>query len=273
MIERHEIIQRVFGDDNRFGVPSGPALVYCYRRFGFTPYGSDDHKRVCRYVVPTAVDGLCVTLLFGGKTCYIHDSMCQEVMARYYGEEQRPWWDWWRLCGEWAAEQGTFLYADGLADAELYKSQAEEWLAEQGVVGEVSADEWEKEWSDKYFSHIQSHNDQVRDAFKQVEPFPENQIPGAFMQQCQDAFEASLRDLLRPVQVRDVFINILGVCDKETFTKVVEPSFMAGYGVVTDVYKNYDLYLEYLNLAYDTGVGDLFVGMNLVLNKLRAGDQ
>lgn len=174
---------RVFGSEHSW-IPAGPALVYCYRRFGFTEYGSDSYKSVCRYNIPTDVDGLFVGLLFGGVTCFIGSPMTADVSEKYYRSGSQR-----------------------------------------------------------------------------------------FLNEYHRAFESALRDLLRPVRIRDVYVNILGECndlgewdeDKEIFADEVDRSFMAGYGVVTEVYKDFDLFLNYLDYARTMGDGDLHTGMKKVM--------
>ena len=152
MIVNH-IIKRVFGDECDFSIPSGPALVYFYRRFGFTSYGSDAQKSLCRYVLKTAIDGLWVAFHFGGTSCYIHASMTDELMFEFEREERRPVTEWWERCGQWALAQNKRLLVESFEDLDLFVAQAEAWLVTQGVTEEITEEEFLETWSEPYFRH------------------------------------------------------------------------------------------------------------------------
>lgn len=274
MIVEH-IIKRVFGDEYKFSIPSGPALVYFYRRFGFTKYGSDAYKQLCRYVLKTAVDGLYVSFLFGGTNCYIHGSMTDELMFEYEQEERRPLTEWWKRCSQWALAQGEGLLVEAFEDLDLFIEQAEAWLTTQGVTEEITEEEFIKAWSEPYSMYRSENNGRIRDAYEQIEPFLEvEENQSEIGQRCETAVEAVLLDLLRPVSVRDVYINVLGEVDPGEWDEETERydnqpdepiSFMAGYGVVTEVYKDFDLYLEFLDAVREHGDGDLLAGMRTLL--------
>jgi len=242
MIIKH-IVSRIFGDEYDFSIPAGPALVYFYRRFGFTEHGSDADKWLCRYVLPTAVDGLWINFSFGGVNCYIGTSMSDVLEEKYHNAERRLVTEWWERCNQWADGRETPLLVSPMENISLFVDQAETWLTAQGITEELTEEQWSKTWSGPYYKHRKAHNDRVRDAYKQIEPFPERDAPNIseFGKSCETAVENVLRDLLRPVAVRDVYINVLGHADLGEydeehcrFVDEAERSYMAGYGIVVE---------------------------------------
>ncbi len=138
------------------GVDAGKAFLYLFRRFGPPEHGSDPRKEVCIYVLPTAISGLCLTILIGGRTAYIQDWATRTVWNTYYQAAPRTGGD------------------------------------------------------------------------------------GKFCQQCEQVFTDTLRELLRPVRVRDLYINLVGEVavaelgpwsdTAKRFTNEVEPFTDAGHG-------------------------------------------
>ena len=177
-----EVFERI--GDERIGeygdIDSGNALVYLYRRFGFTPQGSDAYKRVCAYYVETPLKDTYLTFFIGGSQTFIG----------------------------WTAKQNLFDRLDD--DTE-------------------------------------------------------------FAKQCKDAAEACLRDLLRPVFVRDVPITLLGKATTEELDQYDEAprSRMAGYGVITECYEDPDVYFDFMKFVREQGGGDLIAGMKSILEQVR----
>jgi hypothetical protein len=99
----------------------------------------------------------------------------------------------------------------------------------------------------------------------------------------EDACEAALRDLLRPVFVRSTPINILGEIadplmlgkwDEEQGRYDIEadPHWTAGMGMELEAYRDHDMFLNLLEVMASMGSGNLQEGMRVALKKLR-GEQ
>lgn len=291
MIGVKEYIKDIYSIDG-FGIPSGPALVYLYQRFGFTPHGSDDYKQVCRYIIPTQMAGVYVSFNFGGATCYIGAPMDEEVEVLYHEDDRRPVREWWARCAAWAEAQGMPRLIDIFhvrGNEELFESQAKTWLQGQGVdLATLTQEQWDTEWGGRYCDYVHTHNERVADAYRQVEPQPKYPWPGGdgeFVTAVHTAVADVLRDMLRPVQVRDVFINILGPMkdsdlgeydeERECFVNEAERSHMAGFGVPEDAYNDPNLFIDAMHDIRRFGQGDMVAGLTAVrslLAQLAEGD-
>ena len=96
-----------------------------------------------------------------------------------------------------------------------------------------------------------------------------------FMKLAGEALESGIRDLLRPVYVRDVPITLLGRAteselgeyleDEEQYENEVPRSKMAGYGIPHDLYEYPELFFEFVMLLREWGGGDIGKGMELVM--------
>jgi hypothetical protein len=246
MSEDRKIVKKVFGDvADEFGrVPGGPALIYLIRRFGYTGWGSDAHKEVCTYYLPTDMEELSVDISIKGKHAWVKSSMADEgtdsLYWKYQMELGRPYQEWHDRCRDWVASTGRSF---------------------SGKV--ISTDE------DKA----------LRREYEAIEPSPPLYIepePGSIRHQVYTALEAALRDLLRPVFVRSAPINLLGPVkdegllgewleDEERYTNCVDPHWSAGKGMELEPYRDHALFLDFLDATRERGGGDLFAGMKLAL--------
>jgi len=89
--------------------------------------------------------------------------------------------------------------------------------------------------------------------------------------QAMQAMEVAIRDLLRPVYVRDVPINCYGCvpdeeCDK--LPKAVEPYHAAGYCVPSEFYQDTDRWEQFCDALEMLGNGDFGKGMDCVIRDL-----
>lgn len=86
-------------------------------------------------------------------------------------------------------------------------------------------------------------------------------VATVYMQQIHQAVEDCLRDLLRPVRVRDVAINLLGVVPDADVNDEAERSPAAGYGVPGDCYREPGLFFDFVKWVREQGDGDFVAGM------------
>ncbi len=200
MFSMGKIAKRI--GDERIGdscnVASGSALVYLYRRFGFTQFGSDPDKAVCRYLIETSMRGFYLVFDIGGVNTFIRCTADYALFDRYGQEAQAA--------------------------------------------------------------------------------YPETT---EFMCECHDVAEACLRDLLRPVFVRDVPITLLGratAAELGEYNEEVERppneaqrSLMAGYGVQIEAYQEPNRYFAFMGLVEGAGGGNLVEGMKAVTELINKG--
>lgn len=239
MTEIREIVRKILGEAaDKYGrIPAGPALLYLIRRFGYTEWGGDDHKEVCCYYLPTTVKGARVHITVKGTVAWLGLGFSDDSLDwACEMEARRPYQEWHDRCRAWAASQGRQFGGDIRPTAE-----------------DVA----------------------LREAYQEIEPFPPQYIdpePGSERYKVLAALEGTLRDLLRPVFVRDVPINILGEVElvwsdeKEAYDlDTVEPHWSAGKGMVLEPYRDHDLFLDFLEVTRERGGGDLFAGMKAAL--------
>jgi len=297
MIIRH-LIQKVFGDNAKcgFGVPSGNALLYFYRRFGFTSYGSDYYKQVCNYFLPTEIEGLHVSFSFGGSPCYIGPSMSDDLSREYWLDMTKKRRDYYTRREAWALENGMeylvdIMSAHGSPEKEaLLFEQSNRWLEKRDDYAAMTNDEdtwFSEEGSKLYFAHVDKNNEIVSAAYEEVEPrsvYTSDETT-EFGLQCETAVTKVLASLLEPVAVRDVMINIIGSdSDGVVFNDGVEEdgdeddgdedgdiygwSSMAGYGIPSDVTSDFDQFLKIVDVVRGLGDGDFSNGVDLAIEKI-----
>jgi len=297
MIIRH-LVRKVFGDNTEygFGVPSGNALLYFYRRFGFTSYDSDDYKQVCQYYLPTGIDGLYVSFSFGGSTCYIRPSMSNELRQKYWLDTTRDRREYYTRREAWALENGMeylvdIVSAHGSPEKEaLLIKQSNAWLGKRDDYAAMTNDEdtwFSEEGSKLYFAHVEKNNEVVSAAYEEVEPRSAytGEATTEFGLQCETAVEKVLTSLLEPIAVRDVMINIIGSdsdgvafddgvgedgdeddCDEDG--DIYGWSRMAGYGIPSDVTSDFDKFLKIVDVVRGLGDGDFSNGVDLAIKKI-----
>lgn len=97
-------------------------------------------------------------------------------------------------------------------------------------------------------------------------------------QACIEACAATLRDLLRPVRVRDVWIDILGRTEpgdlgkwnevEERYENTAAPWHAAGYGVPEGCYDDPVLFIRFMTLIKELGDSNVANGMRQAINQL-----
>jgi len=86
--------------------------------------------------------------------------------------------------------------------------------------------------------------------------------------ECNQAFEAAMRDLLRPVYVRDVPINCYGLVlddDLGTCPSHVEPYHAAGYPIPQAFLRDTDRYVQFTDALSTLGDGSMDKGIDRVI--------
>lgn len=175
------------------GPQGGPAFAYLWRRFGPSPHGYDDHKELCCYYLGTPLDGCLLWLSPRGAGVGTGYLITCELNARV----ERPRTLYCRKIAAWARANGRDPGSVFFMPKVLKRAEEE---------AGIRFPRWEnvQEW--------RTCRKVVRDI---------NQ-----------ALLDALRELLRPVFVRDVAINVLGVC--KGGGGAVPASPLTGLGVPLD---------------------------------------
>ena len=82
--------------------------------------------------------------------------------------------------------------------------------------------------------------------------------------ECNQAFTATMRDLLRPVFVRDVPINCYGRIEDAEVEKLpdsVERSYMAGYGIPFAIVSSEERFQQFCDAVLTLGYGSYEAGV------------
>lgn len=152
------------------------AFSYLYRRFGEPSGKGDDYKVICEYIFTTPMKGLALWVSPSGSRlplCIGH-YYSQEIWDRF----NEPWYKLYTRAFEIAKEQGVKLES-GHPEMEL-------WMQHKDIMEQATA---ETGW----------------------EPEPLDWRDGSdFRKKVNESLMTTMKELLRPVTIRDVSINILG---------------------------------------------------------------
>ena len=178
------------------------AMAYLWRRFGPPWRGGDNYKSLVDYTLTTADPYVFVWFHLGG--CGLALSLGYFVHESLRHEAQQPENDWHRRFQEWwIATHPELDPRTKTTRARCVKDKCDEKVCTQAeaVIGEYPARPLSRQWrTDTGIVH--RINRAVYDALKELE---------------------------RPVYIRDCAINIFGRCDDSD--SPAERSMYAGYGV------------------------------------------
>lgn len=208
-------------------------LAYMWRRFGPPEYGWDDHKELVCYYLTTPVAGIGFGLSCSPSfpPCGVSYAISPEweERAREYRDGEAD--KWLRGFGNHCLCDDTMLlwevqcFAKGhrfsgefmRGQSRPYQEQAVRLVREYDErAGRCPSRRWVKE-----FEGGDYHDRDV---------VPVEQLPDSPHRTILSAIEDGLRDLLRPVNIRDSFINACGPVSDDQVSRPVSPSKRAGYG-------------------------------------------
>ena len=208
IVDAHALAIEAWGErceDNNSGLL---AFAYLWRRFGPPWRGGDDHKSLVDYTLTTSEPDVFLWIHLSGSSL----SLCTGYLAlESVGEEHRkPFCDWEEAFYEWWWSQHP---------------EFEPWEETEENKQKVSKMYWE----DRVKTSI------IDAAKEQIGPFPDRHDPskwrtiGGLVTRVNQALFDAMQELLTPVYVRDVPINLFGRCeDSDT---AAPRSKYAGYGV------------------------------------------
>lgn len=209
---------------------AGDTFIYLFRRFGYPRFGWDGFKKLVQYHITTPMPGVVLTVepaVAGGGTfgymlredihraCMEEDRACME-------EDRKPHREWYRRCEAWALEKkGIELVSHCEQDDDKLQRVWRAWA----TAHEANEFEDQKGAENMFWVDQADLRSEYTDRYSSIHPRPrlpriENRPDGSIVKQCHAALCAAITDLLRPVQLRDVMINIQG---RVMWSEVVSP--------------------------------------------------
>jgi hypothetical protein len=209
LFDLNEYIQGDFGGDP----PAGIAFMYLFRRFGYPRFGWDGHKKLTQYHITTPMAGVVLTVepnvTGGGTFGYM---LREDINQKCEAEERKPYENWTEQFEAWVLE------VHGIEIIRMFEQNNDKLNRMWNVWG---ADKEDRDFTSERDAHNAFFIDQeaIRvkyvEMYKEITPFPkqislEDRPDESIMKQCNVALCAAIQDLLRPVYVRDVMLNIRG---------------------------------------------------------------
>lgn len=200
----HRLAEEAWKDYDRGGNSGLTAFAYLWRRFGPTPHGSDDHKEICCYYLGTPMPG--VVLWVSPRGSGVDAGYLVDMATHKRCDKLRL--DWWRKFDR---------VGYGIAKQLGVKLPLE-----------IGSNDYDAVWK-KAEAKIGKHP-RLAPTFK----------AGGWKKGCpavravNQALLAAMRELLRPVYVRDVPINLFGRYEGGEM-HAADPHPLSGYGVPVEV--------------------------------------
>jgi len=192
---------------------AGDTFIYLFRRFGYPRFGWDGLKHLTVYHITTPMPGVLLTVepdvtgdgTFGYMLREDIDQACME-------EEQKPYRDWYRQCEAWVLEKkGIEIIQTFEQDNNKLQRVWKAWAAAHAANDFKD----QKEAETAFYEEQATLQIEYTDRYASIHPRPrmpsiENRPDDSIIKQCHTALCDTIRDLLRPVHVRDVMISIKG---------------------------------------------------------------
>jgi len=201
--------------ENLIGTPNaGDTFIYLFRRFGYPKFGWDDYKQLTQYLITTPMPGVSLIVepdvTGGGTFGYM---LREDIDQACEAEDHKPWKDRYERFEAWAIKEHGIetmhIYLE--PDQDKLKRVFETWAADKDDADFKDDEEIRKAF---YEDQAKITND-LLELYMEIEPHPEiipleDRPDDSIMKQAHTALCAAITDLLRPVHVRDVMINIMG---------------------------------------------------------------
>lgn len=216
----------------------GEAFAYLFRRFGYPRFGWDDYKTLVQYYLSTPMDGVVLMVKPNAfDVCPFGYLLRKDLDRECFEEESKPITEWFERLYTWVKKEHDEEFCDVLGgDEERIQKTWINWLSfrypnitkKDDVTEEMQSEFLNIQWKlrEKYmklYEEIETapkRDDEIKD-------LPDTSI----RKRCHKALCTAIEDLLTPVNVRDVLINIKGRADDSEWDDCAEYSKMAGYGV------------------------------------------
>jgi len=203
------------------GADYGSLFAYMFRRFGFPQLGSDSHKELVSYVITTEMKGVYLDVSprpsgiehsFGYRLTNQINKMCHQERFEPYLTKRKAFLEWieannlgpvfepfspWTLKRiQPCIDEWNSTHPDPNPDGEE---------AEQKLFYTFYKEKWEKLWTE--FSETYPDSEIKFDVNLHRDNFPDDSFRG----KVNAALVNTIKDLLKPVYVRDVPINACGL--------------------------------------------------------------
>jgi len=196
------------------GTPNaGDTFMYLFRRFSYPRFGWDGYKKLVQYCITTPMAGVVLMVepdvtgsgTFGYMLRKDIDQACRD-------EDHNPWKDRYERFEAWAITKGIetiHIYYE--PDQDKLKRVFKTWAADK------ADEDWQddKEVLKEFYGDQAKITNDLQELYLEIEPHPKiiplkDRPDESVMKQCHTALCDAITDMLRPVHVRDVMINILG---------------------------------------------------------------
>lgn len=218
------------------GVEYGNLFAYLFRRFGYPRMDWDDHKELVAYILTTKIKGVYLDCSprpsglrhsFGyllskeiNKECMVE--RFANVLARH------------ELFLKWQSENNKEITTSfGWPESEEHhKIAVQNWYDKHPAWQGIDGGEVER---DLFFQYNREIEHQQQNEYNIVDPYiyedEMNFEKGSLRYKINEALKETIKDLLRPVWVRDVPITPYGVIDDNEARKGVSAHKEAGMGL------------------------------------------
>lgn len=216
VLDDYDVLTRLFGEKNENGKQMyANAFVYFYRRFGAPINPCDEYKQLAFYCLTTDNPKYALTVSFGSfgfMSVFLYST--DKNLYWLIQKEQRQYiWDYLREKEKWVAEQDASYVSPNLflnpTKRELKKLNKffHQWQ-------EVNRERLKSIQDNKELSELfQKEMEEKYETIGKNYPIPapeKNPFPTPLLDEGTKVLEASLRELLKPVFIRDTVCNILG---------------------------------------------------------------
>ena len=203
-----EVAEKIIGK-----LEPGNTFIYLFRRFGYPRFGWDGLKKLTQYHITTPMAGVLLTVepdvTGGGTFGYM---LREDINQQCEAEERKPYEEWTEQFEAWALkEHGIEIIKMFEQDNDKLNRMWKKW----GKDKEDSEFTGEKDAHNAFFTDQESIRIMYVGLYKEIASFPEitpieDRQDESIMKQCHVAMCDAIKDLLRPVYVRDVLIDING---------------------------------------------------------------
>lgn len=192
---------------------AGGVFTYLFRRFGYPRFGWDGMKHLVMYRITTPMAGVILMVEPGVTGAFTFGYILREdVATAYEAEERTPYENWMERFEAWALEE------HGIEIIKMFEQDNDKLNRMWKVWGEDKEDRdfpSEKDAHNAFFTDQEAIRVKYVEIYKEIAAFPKitslkDRPTDSTVKQCHTALCAAIRDMLRPVYVRDVMIDIRG---------------------------------------------------------------
>jgi hypothetical protein len=191
----------------------GDTFIYLFRRFGYPRFGWDDQKQLVLYRITTPMPGVILLIEPDVTGAFTFAYILRKDIAEAYAEEDRkPFTERYKRFEAWAIAKGietihTYYEPDNDKLQRVWRT----WTA----ANEDNDFETQNEAEQTFYNEQAEITATLLKEYAKIEPYAKpiplmDQPDNSIMKQCHMALCKTIKDLLRPVHVRDVMINIKG---------------------------------------------------------------